>query len=74
MYHWVFSAMPTCRLVADLAAQLVSLGPWKVVYDQLRVVNAAWFEQHAINAPEAVQLAGTGKHTVINFAPWKCIC
>ena len=56
-----FNATPTCRMVADLAAQLVSLGPWKIVYDQLRVMNAAWFEQHAINAPGAVQLAGTGK-------------
>ena len=66
--------MPTCRLVADLAAQLVSLGPWKIVYDQLRVMNAAWFEQHAINAPGAVQLAGTGKPSIINFAAWNFIC
>ncbi|DBA90864.1 TPA: hypothetical protein ACH3X2_004268 [Trebouxia sp. C0005] len=57
------------RLVADLAAQLVSLGPWKVVYDQLRVVNAAWFEQHAINAPEAVQLAGTGTVAAASVVP-----
>lgn len=61
--------MPTCRMVADLAAQLVSLGPWKIVYDQLRVMNAAWFEQHAINAPGAVQLAGTGKYFIHNYAP-----
>ncbi|KAL0027369.1 hypothetical protein WJX79_005479 [Trebouxia sp. C0005] len=57
------------RLVADLAAQLVSLGPWKVVYDQLRVVNAAWFELHAINAPEAVQLAGTGTVAAASVVP-----
>lgn len=48
------------RMVADLAAQLVNLGPWKIVYDQLRVMNAAWFEQRAINAPGAVQLARPG--------------
>lgn len=48
-------------MVADLAAQLVNLGPWRIVYDQLRVMNAAWFEQRAINAPGAVQLARPGK-------------
>ncbi|DBA87229.1 TPA: hypothetical protein ACH3X1_004295 [Trebouxia sp. C0004] len=57
------------RLVADLAAQLVSLGPWKIVYDQLRVMNAAWFEQHAINAPGAVQLAGPGSVAAASVVP-----
>ena len=47
------------RLVADLAAQLIMLGPWKVVCDQLRLMNPAWFGKHAIKTPE--QLAGTGK-------------
>ncbi|DBB18325.1 hypothetical protein WJX82_007786 [Trebouxia sp. C0006] len=57
------------RMVADLAAQLVTLGPWKIVYDQLRVMNAAWFEQHAINAPGAVQLAGTGTVAAASVVP-----
>lgn len=47
------------RLVADLAAQLIALGPWKVVYDQLCLLNPPWFEQHAIRSPE--QPAGPGK-------------
>lgn len=47
------------RLVADLAAQLIALGPWKVVYDQLRLLNPPWFEQHVIRCPE--QPAGSGK-------------
>ncbi len=63
-----------CRMVADLAAQLVSLGPWKIVYDQLRVMNAAWFEQHAINTSGAVQLAGTGKLSITSFAAWNSVC
>ncbi|KAL3153054.1 hypothetical protein ABBQ38_012077 [Trebouxia sp. C0009 RCD-2024] len=46
------------RLVADLAAQLIALGPWKVVYDQLCLLNPPWFEQHAIRSPE--QPAGPG--------------
>ena len=37
-----------CRLVADLAAQLLGLGPWKTVYEQLAAINAPWFEQHSI--------------------------
>ena len=49
--------------MADLAAQLVTLGPWKVVYDQLRIMNGPWFDQHATKPPE--QLAGKGKWSVI---------
>lgn len=37
-----------CRLVADLAAQLLHLGPWKVVYEQLRAINEPWFVQHSV--------------------------
>ncbi len=54
-----FHLLNDCRLVADLAAQLITLGPWKIVYDQLRLMNAAWFEEHAIKSPE--QLAGNGE-------------
>ena len=37
-----------CRLVADLAAQLLALGPWKTVYEQLAAINSPWFEQHSV--------------------------
>lgn len=69
VYHWSCTqpselrVLPACRLVADLAAQLVTLGPWKVVYDQLRIMNGPWFDQHATQPPE--QLAGKGKWSVI---------
>lgn len=55
------------RLVADLAAQLITLGPWKIVYDDLRLMNAAWFEEHAINIPQ--QLAGPGVAASADVVP-----
>ena len=51
--------MCVCRLVADLAAQLIALGPWKIVYNQLEQLNPAWFQQHAIHYPE--QPVGLGR-------------
>ena len=58
------------RLVADLAAQLIALGPWKVVYDQLQVLNPPWFEQHAIRCPE--QPVGSGERCHTTGKP--CVC
>lgn len=55
------------RLVADLAAQLITLGPWKVVYDQLQIMNGPWFDQHATKPLE--QLAGKGGAAAASAVP-----
>ena len=50
-----------CRLVADLASQLLTLGPWKIVYDRLRAMNPAWFEQHSTAVSPSNQPAVRGE-------------
>lgn len=59
-----------CRLVADLAAQLLTLGPWKVVYEQLAAINAPWFEQHSVANQLTAQSGELTLELKICFVPW----